>query len=641
MKYRIAFTFACAALVSLVMVAGGCQCEEEPIATIQRKIEFAPVNEKLLDSFYTSDETKFSLNFGRKTINRTWKESVRMTNKATDLEIEVSGITFKGDAGPFSLEEVPATIGKGASVEFRVVYKPTVDGSVDKATVVVETKDTNIKHAELNVFGEGTKSEALLEVVTPDDKRHTCDDDKGITVTVDFGEVPVGSKKMLTVRVGNTGVSTMNVTPTFAAPVDPAFAIASPTGETFTVEPDASKDMVVEFDPPASGVRFAKIELATNDINCKDPPNTISLTGRGVLPFIQVCGESETCPPENPSCICTEEGNYSITILFGDVNQGEQATKKIEIANIGDYKFKLSKVYLRDENPDFSLSPEVPPEVTLEKSGDAGGADKLVVNVTYAPTSASVGSDTVVIESNAGNAVEVEVNLNGASQPEIWVIPEGMIVFKTPIGQTETQQATVLNRGYANLQVESVAIDQTVGTPQSFGVKNLPTQWPTILGPGESFDFDVEFTNNPQISGDTAEIHIVSNDIYYNPSEPDHPYYILTLTSDDTSSDMPPTCKAVAPGGDVQKSKDTDLPKQIDLDGSQSSDTEDGTVAGYDWKLVFVPKDSAAVMQDSNLAAAYFMADKFGQYKIQLTVYDSLGQPSVPCVIAVSLIKDL
>jgi hypothetical protein len=632
MKYRVAFTFACAALVSFVMVAGGCQCEEEPIATIQRKIEFAPVNEKLLDSFYTSDESKFSLNFGKKTINRTWKESVRMTNKATDLEIEISGITFKGDAGPFSLEDdIPTTIGKGASVEFTVVYKPMVDGSVDKATVVIETKDTNIKHAEINVFGEGTKSEALLEVVTPDNKSHTCDDDKGIVVTVDYGEVPVGSKKALKVKVGNFGVSTMNVTAT--APTDSAFAVASPAGGVFTVEPDASVDMVVEFTPPAAGVRFGDIKLETNDINCKTD-NIISLTGRGVVPFIQVCGESETCPPENPSCICTEEGNYSITILFGDVNQGEQATKKIEISNIGDYQFKVSKVYLRDGSPDFSIDPEVPPEVTLKASGDP--ESKLVVNVTYAPTSASVGSDTVVIESNAGNAVEVEVNLNGASQPEIWVIPEGLMTFKTPKGQTEVQQATVLNRGYANLEVESVEIDQSTGTPQSFELQGLPAQWPAVLGPGESFDFDVRFTNNPQIQGDVAEVHIVSNDPSYGA---DNPYYILTLYSDDTTSDMPPTCKILIPGGDVQKAKDTELPKQIDVDGSGS--TDDQGVTGYEWKLIFVPKDSAATIQNASQAAASIIADKFGQYTLQLTVFDTLGQPSVPCKSTVSLIKDL
>jgi len=83
---------------------------------------------------------------------------------------------------------------------------------------------------------------------------------------------------------------------------------------------------------------------------------------------------------------------------------------------------------------------------------------------------------------------------------------------------------------------------------------------------------------------------IISNDPYYNGAS--NPYY-LALTSGDNTSDMPPVAVAKAPDGDVQKAKDTELPKTITLDGSGSTDTDATPIASYEWKLVAVPKGSA------------------------------------------------
>lgn len=645
MKYSPLIGLLFCAVAGAVLTVGGCQCEDEKISTIIRQISFEPVNDALKASFATSDETKYKLNFSKKTINRTWKESIKISN-ASDLDAEITGITFQGAAGPFSLEEIPAAVPKAGETQFTVVYKPTVDGSTDRAIVVVATKDTNLPEAFIEVFGEGTKAEAILEVTAPDPvggdpRKYSCDpkaDYKGVQVSLEFGQVSMNVAKTIAATVGNTGPSPMNVTIKPKNP-DPAFTIASPApaadgSVTFTVEPGKGQPVAFTFKPASAGVMFADYDLVANDVNCEDA-NLIQLHGKGVTSLIQVCGESDTCAQDNPACICTDESTSTIDISFGDVKQGGSATFKVEIANIGDNGATITKVALRDTPSMYSIDKTIPPQ---EKEALDAQATS-VVKVTYAPTSGQIEQNAleITVETSPGHDEKFTVNLKGASEPTLCVAPEGTLLFKVTPGQKETQQATITNCGYADLVVDSVAVDNTVGTWQSFVLAGAPA-FPQTVASGDSFQLGVEFTNNPNIPNDIGQILIISNDPYYNGvGNP----YILSLYSDDDTSDMPPVCKAVAPGGDVQKARDTDLPKRIDVDASGSTDTDVTPVSGYEWKLIFVPKGSTATMQNADQVGAYFDADKYGQYKIQLTVTDTLGQQSVPCIISVSLIKDL
>lgn len=637
MKYSPLLALLFCAVIGAILTVGGCQCEDEKIATIIRQISFTPVNEALKASFATSDPAKYKLNFSKKTINRTWKESIKISN-SSDLDAVVTGITFKGAAGAFSLEEIPTAVPKAGETQFTVVYKPTVDGSTDRAIVVVATEDTNIPTAEIEVFGEGTKAEAILSVDAPDPvtgkpKNYTCLE-AGITVSIEFGQVSLNVAKSVAATIGNTGPSLMNVTIKPKNP-DPAFTITSPApaadgSVAFSVEPGMGQPVAFTFKPTAAGVMFADYDLVANDVNCKTD-NLIQLHGKGITSLIQVCGESDTCSPDNPACICTEENVSEIDISFGNVTQGESAVMKVEIANIGDNGATITKVALRDTPSMYSIDKQIPPAEALDAQTTS------VVKVTYAPTSGQNEKNAleITVETSPGHSEFFTVNLQGASEPTLCVAPEGTMIFKVAPGQKETQQATITNCGYADLVVESVVVDNTIGTWQSFVITAAPT-FPATVASGDSFQVGVEFTNNPNIPNDLGQINIVSNDTYYNGASNPYP---LSLYSDDNTSDLPPTCKAVAPGGDVQKAKDTDRPKRIDLDASGSSD--DNGVTAWEWKLIYVPKGSTATMQNASQVAAYFDADLYGKYKIQLTVTDTLGQPSMPCIIEVSLIKDL
>jgi hypothetical protein len=322
------------------------------------------------------------------------------------------------------------------------------------------------------------------------------------------------------------------------------------------------------------------------------------------------------------------------------VKQGEHGVKKIEIANIGDNGATIKKIALDQASTLYALDKTVPPDQPLDAQAT------FIAAVTYSPTSGTTESNAVkiTVETSPGHTEDYTVTLGGSSMPTLCVAPEGTMTFVVAAGQVETLQATVTNCGYADLIVDSIALDQTTGTWQSFEVTGLPTPMPKTVAAGDSFQFGVKFTNNPQITGDTAQILIVSNDPYYNGSS--NPY-LLSLFSNDDTSDMPPVAVAKAPDGDVQKAKDTELPKTITLDGSGSTDTDVTPIGSYEWKLITVPKgsvltpNSSADVTNSTSVSASFAADKYGQYKIQLTVYDTLNQASMPSIISVSLIKDL
>jgi hypothetical protein len=269
------------------------------------------------------------------------------------------------------------------------------------------------------------------------------------------------------------------------------------------------------------------------------------------------------------------------------------------------------------------------------------------VSVTYAPTSGTTEPNAVDIkvETSPGKFESFTVNLKGSSQPQLCAIPEGILMFKVAPSQSETQQVTIVNCGYADLVVDKIEIDQTSGTPQSFALQGLPPFSKTVAA-GDSFQFDVQFTNNPMISVDSAMLNITSNDPYYNPSEPDHPFYIISLVSDDNTTDMPPAAVCSSPGGDVQQATEAELATgfTVNLDGSKSTDTDATGIASYEWKLIAKPtkpKQSNATIQNATSVSASFGADVFGKYTVQLTATDTIGQVSAPSVCTITVIKAL
>ncbi|MCX7957874.1 MAG: choice-of-anchor D domain-containing protein, partial [Deltaproteobacteria bacterium] len=429
------------------------------------------------------------------------------------------------------------------------------------------------------------------------------------------------------------GPSTLNVT--MSPVLGSAFQIIKPTTNTFSLKPNSeTQEITVRFTPTSTDIYNGKIILTTNDSNCTTA-NELYLTGRGTSGGIEVCGESDDCPSELPMCQCTLENTTTITMDFGDVKKGEKKDMKIRIKNLGDSNLNINEVKIDNPSSEFSYTPAIPPKVTLKPTGDPNGEDIKILTVTYAPATNNKFSNSLTIKSDDTSKPSIKVKLNGESNPKLSVSPDGMLVFKTAASKTESQPFTITNAGYSPLTVSKVEIDPNTGVPSSFKILNFSSE--KILEPGEFVNVSVEFTNNPNIPNESAQIFIYSNDPYWSTSE--NPYYILMLYSDDSTSDMPPVAVAKAPGGDLQKVRSNEKPLKVLLDGSQSHD--DNSISQYKWTLLFKPKNSQAQIDDPSAQNTFFNADEFGKYTIQLIVVDNVGQESVPSTISVTVVEDI
>jgi hypothetical protein len=664
---KFASIFAALGAMASALAFYGCQCNEDTLDDITRRIEFYHVGEQTncsvdtwcktsackacttskdcskgemcMGPFNTVDKSLFKLNFGRRAINRQARETVRINN-LTEYDTTVISIAFKdGTSSNFTIENPPAVIPKNGSAEFTLVYQPLADKEVDKAVVMVETKSSTIPHAQIEVYGEGTKSEAILhiEAPSPDNPEvistYECyDTTNSVMVYIEFGNVPLGAGKEVTAKVSNFGPFKMNVTITPKSAVDSAFAFVDPAAGAdgkvvFSVDSMGEKDLKMSFNPIDTVSKITSFTIETNDSNCTKE-SVLSLHGRGVSSVIQVCGESNTCPVDNPVCNCTISGVPFIYMSFGNVEVGKSVTRKLEISNLGDIEASITKLSLKKTSENYTLDQTSPPAIKLGKVSDENG--KLVVNVTYSAKSSTNEENEIEIEVDTGSGKKetYQVELKGASQPQICVAPEATLVYKVEPSKSETQPVIVTNCGYADLVVSKLEIINDPPSAKSYVFDNPPAQ-PFTIKSGNTVTLNVKFTNDPTRPNDTGTVYFHSNDPYY--TEPDNPY-ILNLWSDDNTEDKPPVARIVVPGGVTQEVALNQLPLNIVVDGSTSSD--DKGIASYNWKLVFIPQDSTSFMNSADQVLANFDADKCGtnsgKYIVQLTVTDTIGQVSLP-----------
>jgi hypothetical protein len=656
-----------AAFLGAAAAAGGCQCDEDSLDDIIRRIEFYHVGEdtrcskdaycktaackactistdcasgeSCMGPFNTDDPARYKLNFGRRTINKQAKESIRISN-LTEFDAKVVSIAYKGGSGgKFTLENVPEKIPAKGKAEFTVVYSPVEDKEVEKAVLLIDTKSTTIPHAEVEVYGEGTRSEAILHVDAPDPDKpgetrgYECYD-AGVKVYLGFGNVPVGASREITASFLNYGPFTMNVKITPRSGDTDSFRFTDPGqasdgSVSFSVEGGGhgSRDVKMEFNPVNTISKLASYSIEVNDTNCKTE-NLITMSGRGVTSVIQVCSESRNCPAENPVCNCTTDIVPFIYLSFGDVKVGDKATRKVEIANLGDTGATVKKAALKNPSNNYTLDRTAPPDIPLTGVSEGGGT--AVINVTYAPPQATNEENVISIEVETGQGKKemYEVELRGASQPQICLSPEATLVFNAAPQASETLPLVVTNCGYAKLDLESIELVNDPPSSTSYMWKANPGTF--SLESGDSRTMEIKFTNDPGKQNDQGTVYIKSNDPYYDASNP----YQILLWSDDNTQDKPPVARIVVTGGSTQEVRIDQLPLRIEIDGSTSSD--DKGIAAYEWRMLYRPEDSAASINDISAVKTYFDADKCGnKYTVQLTVTDTVGQVSLPAMVQI------
>ncbi|MCG3172897.1 MAG: hypothetical protein GMKNLPBB_01068 [Myxococcota bacterium] len=391
------------------------------------------------------------------------KEVTLSNDGAAELRVTALAIAksteFKLVSPPALPLKLTAKGTKDAEARLRISFTPAKAGSFE---------------AELRIENDGPTSPNTVKVIG---KAISPPKMELSSNALQFGNVAIGSKKLVEFRVSNKGGSPLEVASVKGKvnAADQPFSW-TPRGP-FTVAPAASVTIQAAFEPKSKGAVTEILEFEANDP--QSASLTVTMIGAGAEPDIRV----------SPS---------SVDLVSG---VGSSKTGEITIRNVGDAPLTIRSVKLTGADcAEFSFA-----EKPTDGSVLAAGAS-FSVKVTYRPTNTQDDSCNVDIESNDTDASTVRVALSGkGAAPEIEVKPAELKFGNVNVGTTSApQDITINNLGNATLSLQTVT---TTGSCANF----TRTSPGTSVNAGASAKITVTYKPVSAIT-ETCFLNIRSND---------------------------------------------------------------------------------------------------------------------------------
>ena len=239
---------------------------------------------------------------------------------------------------------------------------------------------------------------------------------------LDFGQVALGQSAQQTLTVRNTGSADLDILAIQTS--DPAYAVQ---GESeFSLQPQASRELVVAFTPTALGEQQANLTI---DSNASDQPtSTITLAGTAI-------GRSN---------IAVEP----LLLDFGPVVVGRSAQQTVTVRNTGSATLRIASVQSSD--PAFTFVGGTEFEL------DPGALREL--DVTFVPTTVGAHQAELSVQSDAPDEPTVTVALSGTAlgAPDIAVEPAQLNFGQVVVGRSAQRTLAVHNHGTDTLEVSSI-----------------------------------------------------------------------------------------------------------------------------------------------------------------------------------------
>ncbi|HUB05974.1 MAG TPA: choice-of-anchor D domain-containing protein [Myxococcales bacterium] len=297
---------------------------------------------------------------------------------------------------------------------------------------------------------------------------------------VDFGNVPLGQTKTITLSLQNTGIASLTVISVDETVSDPEFTVDLAEGSV--VQSGAPLAVPVHFTPFSVGQKNATFVLHTDSADV--PAVTVTLTGQGVKLEVTV----------------TPQG-----IDFGKVVVHTQETENVTIANASALTVSLTISAIQGaEAALFS-------EGALSSTTLAAN-QSVTLPITYAPTTVSQTPDTAFFTvgyCDGCNAVTVD--LRGEA------VDTGLSVTPNPLDFGFDPPGTPVTRSIKLQNVANRVIHMTAtpllnpGNPAAFALAaNAPT-FPLAIAAGTEVDVPVVFTP-PALGQYTGSLLFTSDD---------------------------------------------------------------------------------------------------------------------------------
>ena len=391
------------------------------------------------------DVSPLALEFGPVAVGASSTLAVDIGNTGT-ATCSVNSLSLD-PAGDFRLiaplPALPLILEPGVTVSLSVEYSPSAAGA-GAASLFVASDDPDEARVEVTLSGTGSVCEIAAS-----------------PMSVDFGDVLIGSSARRTVTVSNPGLIECSIA-TVAVIGDPSEFSIEPIDLPRGILPGASLDLGIGYSPVDAGPDRVSLEIGLSDASL--PKIMVSLSGNGVLP-VDECDIAVSAD----------------AIRFGGVNVGAEKTMAIVVTNNGSAECAVDAVV---EGAGFLL-----PAEAMSRHVLASGAS-AEVSVVFAPLLEGEHTGALRLRSGDPDAPEILVPLHGlGTMCHLEVDTTALDFGATPVGQTSTRFVLVSNSGSAACRVTQLTLEGA-----GFALPASSPTAPFEVLPGASIEIAVDFS---------------------------------------------------------------------------------------------------------------------------------------------------
>ncbi len=341
-------------------------------------------------------------------------------------------------------------------------------------------------------------------------------------IALDFGLTDVDITNSRYLFLKNSGNGDLHMAGlTFADPTSADFAVAClqagqfragcPFDQEDTLDVPPGQDLVVRvsYGPRDVGPDAGSFVIHTDD--GAHPDLTVTLTGEGVTPEVQVCVSDCTGDQAGPGCagvqlLCNDAvAPANLGVDFGDTDMSTAVGRDMLIRNLGDRPLEVKGlVFVSGAHSQYTLQVTSGPALP----GVLPAGEEAVVRLVYDPGLGGEHQAMLQVQTNDVNEREINVALSGRGlAPRVCPDPMVLDFGNVPTGQAEERSFTITNCGLLALSLEQLAM--SAASSADFSLTGNPA--PTSLAPGAAATVTVRYF--PQTQGsDRGGVDIFSDD---------------------------------------------------------------------------------------------------------------------------------
>ena len=405
-----------------------------------------------------------------------FKRANKVSSRLSRFVVRADAEILRAETGTFGLGiDIFAIGGRTISAGADIII------SLDFDIIEGATLPSQLSFLPFDGVASGTKGVIDADSGFPDDQHPMILEDGAIKLnapaigvspdSLDFGDVLVGSKKSMTLRIFSVGALELSL-----GNISLSGSGFSASGGNALVAVGDSSDVVVEFEPSGVGISLGSLTIVSDAVN--DPNLVVALRGEGVGADIDAAPDS---------------------LDFGSVPLLDSLDMALAVRNAGvGVDLVLNSVSV--SGPGFEL-------ISVSSSVVAAGDSSQIV-VRFRPDSLGTASGVLSIESNDQDESSLIISLKGTGtgEPDVSLFPDSLNFEGIGVKDSTLDTLFIRNKGNIKLKVDTVGVSSG---DSSFSVSELV--FPAIVDVTDSLSVIVYFS--PQAAGSFLDsLFVISDD---------------------------------------------------------------------------------------------------------------------------------